>query len=566
MKALFSVFAAVTIAFSSNLTALERLEPADGCYFGFSLEPPGTVADLSSRLGFTPAVYSRFFAFPFSAGTLGELQAFFADVTTVQAIAAITLETPLGLESVHLSDCKALADACAAGESLGLAGIFIRFAHEMNGTWYKWGQQPILYKSVFRMVSQTVHARTTHTAMVWAPNYGFGYPFGKPLPEPGSPDFIALDTDGDGQVTEHDDPYAPYYPGDDVVDWVGMTIYHWGIAYPWFENEMPLPNNFAGSLDGTFQGVVDFYDLYSVQRGKPLVIPETAAFYNTEQPGPDPLLLKEAWWRQVFSALPRFPKVKCINWFDELKREGVAQSNWIDWRVSADPRIRTAFLRDFFSVSANGRPYFLTAQDAHCLGQPNCISSEFLPNILPVTGDVAVSLDVHTSTNCDVVIDLLDSRFNWMGGTRAAVSAPGQSVITSFHIVQPLTDQTSYRWSIFLTPTGSDYHQAFAWYNGPNPSDDPDADGLTNDQEFITGTSPRDPLDVLALSIQRQGNSVVLNWPSKSGRKYQVYSSSDFKTWEPIGSAMQGSGNPLRLTVSAPNTSKLMTFRLQVTD
>ena len=25
------------------------------------------------------------------------------------------------------------------------------------------------------------------------------------------------------------DPYGPYYPGDEWVDWVGMSIYHFGI-------------------------------------------------------------------------------------------------------------------------------------------------------------------------------------------------------------------------------------------------------------------------------------------------------------------------------------------------
>ncbi len=553
------------LACTLQVAALERLEPSQGSYFGFTLNEQTTIEDLRSRLGFTPAVYSRFFAFPLSGTATEALRGFLTEVSTVQGIAMITLETWAGLDSVTPTHCKDLADVCAAAEGGGLSGIFIRFAHEMNGTWYRWGQKPILYKAIFKMVADSVHVRTTRTAMIWAPNYGVGYPFGKPLPDPGTPDFIALDTDHDGQVTDRDDPYAPYYPGDDAVDWVGMTIYHWGISYPWFENEMPLPDNFAGSLTGNYQGnVPNFYDEYCVRRGKPLAIPETAAFYNTEQPGPDPLLLKQSWWRQVFAATRQFPKLKCINWFDELKREGVAQSNWIDWRVSADAAICTAFLRDFFSVSANDRSYFLTAQDVHCLGAANCISPEWLPKILPTNGEIAVSLAVHAGTDCDLVIDLLDSKFKWMGGTRVPITAPGQNVITSFRLVQPLTDQTSYRWSIFLTPTGAGYLKALAWYKGPNPSSDPDGDGLTNDEEFVAGTSPRDRADVFSLSITQQSGDLTLNWNSKAGKLYQVLATSDFKSWFPASGFITGTGQAMRYTVRNSIPTKAMNFRLQI--
>lgn len=48
-----------------------------------------------------------------------------------------------------------------------------------------------------------------------------------------------------------DDAYAPYYPGDEAVDWVGMPLYHWGSRYPWGENELPEPNKLAEQLLGT---------------------------------------------------------------------------------------------------------------------------------------------------------------------------------------------------------------------------------------------------------------------------------------------------------------------------
>lgn len=38
----------------------------------------------------------------------------------------------------------------------------------------------------------------------------------------------ALDTNGDGQFSVADSPFAPYWPGDDYVDWVGLSVYYKG--------------------------------------------------------------------------------------------------------------------------------------------------------------------------------------------------------------------------------------------------------------------------------------------------------------------------------------------------
>jgi hypothetical protein len=552
------------LAFKGN--ALERIEPSEGCYIGFTLGRGDTVAQLTFRLGITPAVYSKFFGFPFSNATSEDVNAFLEEASRVQGVAMLTLETWGGLEAVREIDCEKLSDICAFWEARGVTGVFIRFDHEMNGSWYPWGQVPILYKAKFRMLSQILRERTARTAMIWAPNYGAGYPFGKARPEYGSAEFAALDTNGDGAITDRDDSYAPYYPGDDVVDWVGMTIYHWGIAYPWLENEMPVPNSFADSLLGINQGPAsNFYEEYCVKHGKPLMIPETAAFYNTEQPGPSELLLKQAWWQQVFAARSQFPKLKCINWFDEFKQEGVAQGNWIDWRVSADPRICSAFVRDLYAVgNGNRQTRFLSAQEALCADAPYCIAANELPEILPVSGEIALSLLVTAATTCDLVIDLLDANFGWQGGKRVSISAPGQTVITSFRIDGSLTDQTTYRWSIFLTPTGADYRAALAWYTGPMPSDDPDGDGARNDQEAAAGTSPRDALDVLALKIRMEGSRAILEWLSKIGRTYQLCRSPDLKAWLPVGGLIEGTGKLIQFPVGAQPSARVMNYRAQI--
>ena len=42
--------------------------------------------------------------------------------------------------------------------------------------------------------------------------------------KPGTASYAAMDTNGDGVVSDLDDPYAPYYPSDAYVDWVGMSV------------------------------------------------------------------------------------------------------------------------------------------------------------------------------------------------------------------------------------------------------------------------------------------------------------------------------------------------------
>jgi len=71
-------------------------------------------------------------------------------------------------------------------------------------------------------------------------------------------------------------------------------------------------------------------------------------------------------------------------------------------------------------------------------------------------------------------------------------------------------------------------------YVNTNATADPDVDGMDNSQEQIAGTDPLNPLSVFAIeSIINVSNSVVLSWPSCTGRLYSVYASTNLLT-EPV--------------------------------
>lgn len=334
-----------------------RLQPARGTYFGLNLDwGSETAREASDRVGRTPAVWVQFARFPLDSGARANLDAFVEQVAGVGGLALMTLEPRDGLAAVTDAAANDVADLLAGYWNRYGVRTFVRFAHEMNGSWYPWAQQPVAYVAAFRRVAAALHERSPSSAMMWAPNEGSGYPFigGKYGAAPGSADAKALDTNGDGALTRTDDPYAPYYPGDDAVDWIGVSLYQWGLAYPWGENEIPKPGTFANLLRGRPTGgqanevaIPDLYSLYADGHHKPIAIVETAILFDPAAPagGPTEAKLKTAWFDQVFAAANRtqFPRIGMINWFEWRKTE-TEVGRVIDWRLAADPALAKSLL------------------------------------------------------------------------------------------------------------------------------------------------------------------------------------------------------------------------------
>jgi hypothetical protein len=332
--------------------------PGNLIYFGVNLDwTTDSPARFNRKAGHTATVYMQFCKFPLDSDVLDYLDPSIDLIAAENGRAMITLEPHDGLDKVTPAVVEEFARRVAGYNKRGVP-VFIRFAHEMNGSWYSWSQQPAAYIRAFRLLADAIHKKAPESAMVWAPNYGGGYPFSGGVYEchPGQEDFNLLDTDGDGVLTMRDDPYLPYYPGDDAVDWVGMSLYHWGNIYPWGENEMPEPGEFITQLTGTYDGLrgddralPDFYQVYSEDHGKPVAIAETAALFNRQAPGgADELSLKQSWWRQVFDRemLAQHPGIKMINWFEHIKVESEIGNAKIDWRVFGSKKTASQFLLD----------------------------------------------------------------------------------------------------------------------------------------------------------------------------------------------------------------------------
>jgi hypothetical protein len=333
-----------------------EIVPETGTVFGVNLDwGAQSLKEYADDLGRRPGVAVAFADVPLTGGERDEVRSAAEQVRVNGGTLLLTLESPTGLGAVTEDAADDIAELSASVNASGVP-VLLRFAHEMNGSWYAWGQQPTAYVEAFRRVAEAVHRGAPGSAMMWAPNSAEGYPFdgGEFAALPGTDDFRALDTDSDGALTLQDDPYAPYYPGDDAVDWVGMSLYHWGSAYPWGENELPEEGKFAAQLTGTYVGAAgdesaapDFYQTYGVEHGKPVAIPETAALVVPRGDASGELAIKQAWWRQVFSedTRLRFPNLKMINWFEWDKFEPEVQQS-VDWAVLGDVATQREFRAD----------------------------------------------------------------------------------------------------------------------------------------------------------------------------------------------------------------------------
>jgi beta-mannanase len=169
--------------------------------------------------------------------------------------------------------------------------VGIRFAHEMNGFWYPWceqsnGNRPGDYVKAYRHVHDLFRAAGAENVIwLWSPNVTY----------PGA------------------EPLEGLYPGDDYVDWIGLSGYYGTEGVESYRS-------FNAIFTRTFDELRTFTD-------RPIVITETGA---TDSDG-----AKARYVREMFAQLPDHPDVIGVIWF-ELRND-------VDWRVATAPAAAKAF-------------------------------------------------------------------------------------------------------------------------------------------------------------------------------------------------------------------------------
>ncbi|KAI8928796.1 glycoside hydrolase superfamily [Entophlyctis helioformis] len=368
--------------------SMGRLEtPTGRLMVGFHLDwKLQTPLDMSRLIGFVPAVSNAFMRinpelpvpFDYDLLTWHVWQ-----VSLVGGIFELTIE-PLYIERITEAILDRFAQSLRDLNAKYGVPILLRYGHEMNGDWTMYGNKPIQYIAGFRLAARLVRQYTNMTAMVWAPNLGITYPFRSPdgiSPMPtlaNDPDnFRALDTNNDGVHDWRDDPYGPFYPGDEYVDWVGLSLYWYPDANTGY-NRIPPAGYFMDNLRGRGPniatvnadalndgGLRDFYGRFAEAKNKPLILPETSAPFMPNRPNGDAEpAIKREWWRQIFAASKELPLLKAVAFFEERKDENL---DLRDWRLLANPLSRAAFIED---LKAGGKQFvFGNELKTTCAGQ-----------------------------------------------------------------------------------------------------------------------------------------------------------------------------------------------------
>jgi hypothetical protein len=260
---------------------------------------PHNFVTLASEAGCDPGLFSMFVK-PDSDFTAAKLMA----VDSVGAHPFVTLEPwsykskPGEVEQPKYS-LKSVADGWhdaafeRLAEEMARYGkpVFLRFAHEMNGFWYPWGSgvngnTPDEYLRAWRHVHD-LFSRTPGIKLrwVWSPNIVQGV----------QPDAPALEN---------------FYPGDDLVDYVGLTGYGKGES--------------AGE---TFDRSMD--QLTKLTH-RPVIISETGA----DRVG------KLAWIKSFGPWLREHPRVRGFLWFNTTPASTGATG---DYRFNVSPQHIAAF-------------------------------------------------------------------------------------------------------------------------------------------------------------------------------------------------------------------------------
>ncbi|KAJ3037647.1 hypothetical protein HDV00_001452 [Rhizophlyctis rosea] len=336
----------------STIKAQVPLEPPNGrLLFGpwYDRLHGDSPALVINRLGYNPSMYQSDINITHTLQVPTEFIRQM-DETQTDAIMYLTVYPIEGFDNVTDSAITDLAGVISQQVTKGRR-VFLRYASEMNGGWFAYGQQPTKFLASWKKVTDVVRAAIPDSvkqnfAVVWAPNASNGYPFAGGLYSVSnkSAEFKILDTNKDGKLTAEDDPYSPFYPGDDYVDWVGFSAYHYGSAWPWEQNVLPVPGQIEGMIMGLNQwGTYSMYKMFCMdgsgggvkpavsKGGKPFMITETGGTYHmyiTGQTGPAPdgvgrVAIKQAWWRQFLNKtfLNAYPKVKAISTFEFQKYE-----------------------------------------------------------------------------------------------------------------------------------------------------------------------------------------------------------------------------------------------------
>ena len=258
-----------------------KLEPRGGAYIGMNAEASDGFVQMGSYLTYIQEMWQNYIYYPANEMIQNE---------NVIATIAWTVTDP----NVDYNAIRRTLDMLNGYNK----PMLIRFAGEMDQ--FEIGNDPELYKQIFRNVANMIH-EYPNFAVVWSPL-----------------DLGALDK-----------PFQYYYPGDEYVDWVGVSLYTTkyfiGNRNVSEKDAMYFMTGDGGWATNRIKPFMKFLSQYNIQ--KPVMISEGGvAVSNSFGENLD-------WWaaprlrNMLWSLVMKYPQIKLINYFNTVDAHGAEDYN-----------------------------------------------------------------------------------------------------------------------------------------------------------------------------------------------------------------------------------------------
>ena len=332
---------AVTAPVPASGQTLAKLEPAAGCYLGALDDYPSDDADnFARRIG-------RPLALCFDYSPYGAR--FPMEWARKQARAGRAIQIAWEPNDIQAVRDDEYLNGWAKDAARCGTPVFLRFGGEMNGNWTAWGRDPLAYRKAFRLVHAVVNRWASNVALVWAP---------------GAVPTYNLDL---------------YYPGDDVVDWVGISLY----LVRFYDDDLRRP----AWQDGPASFIAPFYAKYAAR--KPLCLTECGISRRSRAEGRDADFYASARIFDLLDAIKiRYPRLKMFCWFTRDNLETAGEGRRLnDYSLPEGSGALTAFR------AAISDPYFLSR-----LGDAPPYRYQVVGSRLPVgfTGSLSAAVSTYS--------------------------------------------------------------------------------------------------------------------------------------------------------------------------
>ena len=237
------------------------------------------VDSLTRMLGARPGYFFWFQAIgdPFPAEVVAENTARSASTVIsmdISSTAADSVRNDTLLKEIILGMWDSTLETFAVAAAQSATVMYLRFGYEMNGNWFPWGEKSEWFAAAWNH-AHAIFSRAGATNVRW---------------------IFAPGIIWDGRTVGND--IMPYYPGDSVVDAIGLDGYNFGDGYDQWHHWQ----SFRGIYEASFLGVKDI--------GKPLWITEIGC-------PADPR--RSAWLGDLFAFMDENPCVEALLWFNAHK-------------------------------------------------------------------------------------------------------------------------------------------------------------------------------------------------------------------------------------------------------